>query len=64
MYPVVRPPQIKAVWRNSSASDSRSQGWEFESPCGHLIYIHVSTRASPWPLYHRSAHMTYGDEGT
>ena len=25
-----------AVWRNGSASDSRSEGWEFESLCGHL----------------------------
>ena len=24
------------VWRNGSASDSRSEGWEFESLCPHL----------------------------
>ena len=26
---------ILAVWRNGSASDSRSEGWEFESLCPH-----------------------------
>ena len=26
---------IKGVWRNGSASDSRSEGWEFESLCPH-----------------------------
>ena len=25
------------VWRNGSASDSRSEGWEFESLCPHLL---------------------------
>ena len=25
-----------AVWRNGSASDPRSEGWEFESLCGHM----------------------------
>ena len=25
------------VWRNGSASDSRSEGWEFESLCPHFI---------------------------
>ena len=24
------------VWRNGSASDSRSEGWEFESLCPHF----------------------------
>ena len=27
---------IKGVWRNGSASDSRSEGWEFESLCPHI----------------------------
>jgi hypothetical protein len=27
----------KGVWRNSSASDSRSEGWEFESLCPHFV---------------------------
>ena len=26
----------KGVWRNGSASDSRSEGWEFESLCPHI----------------------------
>ena len=26
-----------AVWRNGSASDSRSEGWEFESLCAHIF---------------------------
>jgi hypothetical protein len=26
----------KGVWRNGSASDSRSEGWEFESLCPHV----------------------------
>ena len=25
------------VWRNGSASDSRSEGWEFESLCSHSL---------------------------
>ena len=25
------------VWRNGSASDSRSEGWEFESLCSHIL---------------------------
>ena len=28
-------PQV-GVWRNGSASDSRSEGWEFESLCPHI----------------------------
>ena len=27
---------FKGVWRNGSASDSRSEGWEFASLCPHL----------------------------
>ena len=27
-----------AIWRNGSASDSRSEGWEFESLCGHFFH--------------------------
>ena len=26
------------VWRNGSASDSRSEGWEFESLCPHFLF--------------------------
>ena len=29
----------KGVWRNGSASDSRSEGWEFESLCPHLCKV-------------------------
>ena len=28
--------RTRGVWRNGSASDSRSDGWEFESLCPHL----------------------------
>ena len=28
--------QASGVWRNGSASDSRSEGWEFESLCPHF----------------------------
>ena len=28
--------EVMGVWRNGSASDSRSEGWEFESLCPHL----------------------------
>ena len=31
------------VWRNGSASDSRSEGWEFESLCPHIC------KGFPWP---------------
>ena len=27
----------KGIWRNGSASDSRSEGWEFESLCPHFV---------------------------
>ena len=27
---------VKGAWRNGSASDSRSEGWEFESLCPHF----------------------------
>ena len=27
----------RGLWRNGSASDSRSEGWEFESLCPHLL---------------------------
>ena len=27
----------KGIWRNGSASDSRSEGWEFESLCPHML---------------------------
>ena len=29
----------KGAWRNGSASDSRSEGWEFESLSGHFISL-------------------------
>ena len=28
---------LKGLWRNGSASDSRSEGWEFESLWPHLF---------------------------
>ena len=30
------PHEATGVWRNGSASDSRSEGWEFESLCPHF----------------------------
>ena len=36
-YRSIRRPVATAVWRNGSASDSRSEGWEFESLCGHIL---------------------------
>ena len=27
------------VWRNGSASDPRSEGWEFESLCPHIVQV-------------------------
>ena len=32
------PPHM-GVWRNGSASDSRSEGWEFESLCPHFFAL-------------------------
>ena len=33
------PPWVSTgVWRNGSASDSRSEGWEFESLCPHFAF--------------------------
>ena len=32
----------EGVWRNGSASDSRSEGWEFESLCPHLQGLAIS----------------------
>ena len=31
-------PQWLYIWRNGGASDSRSEGWEFESLCGHISW--------------------------
>ena len=33
------------VWRNGSASDSRSEGWEFESLCPHFDQLLFDGRA-------------------
>ena len=33
---IAHPLQATGVWRNGSASDSRSEGWEFESLCPHF----------------------------
>ena len=35
MLAVLAQPDRAGVWRNSSASDSRSEGWEFKSLCPH-----------------------------
>ena len=40
----------KGVWRNGSASDSRSEGWEFESLCPQTLQ-----RGSIWPQSHNTS---------
>ena len=37
----------KGVWRNGSASDSRSEGWEFESLCPHCASITRGIKQKP-----------------
>ena len=44
--PASRRRVIKGVWRNGSASDSRSEGWEFESLCPHFALDAHHTRKS------------------
>ena len=40
---------LKGVWRNGSASDSRSEGWEFESLCPHLLVApYARSAACSW----------------
>ena len=40
----------KGIWRNGSASDSRSEGWGFESLTGHFFPFSGGRRAeSLWP---------------
>ena len=36
---VAKELQWKGVWRNGSASDSRSKDWEFESLCPHAASV-------------------------
>ena len=44
--PTSRRCVIKGVWRNGNASDSRSEGWEFESLCPHFAFDAHHTRKS------------------
>ena len=37
----------KGIWRNGSASDSRSEGWEFESLCPHLCPNYEEAGSTP-----------------
>ena len=52
-----RLPQLKGLWRNGSASDSRSEGWEFESLWPHfavsavLLANYVLLRPPCWPCH-------------
>ena len=41
-----RAPQhiLTGVWRNGSASDSRSEGWEFESLCPQFLAMGIASR--------------------
>ena len=34
--PLLLHTRLQGLWRNGSASDSRSEGWEFESLCPHI----------------------------
>ena len=36
------------VWRNGSASDSRSEGWEFESLCAHFAHTPYAVIVCHW----------------
>ena len=39
------------VWRNGSASDSRSEGWEFESLCPHFVWLCITpVHMQPWGI--------------
>ena len=55
------PTQFKGVWRNGSASDSRSEGWEFESLCPHFLGCYQSRRCHPElrSRKHRSKYPRY-----
>ena len=45
---------IEGLWRNGSASDSRSEGWAFESLWPHLQFIHFShTLCFSQTLFHQ-----------
>ena len=42
---------LKGVWRNGSASDSRSEGWEFESLCPHAaLWFLIAVLHLLWPV--------------
>ena len=45
------------VWRNGSASDSRSEGWEFESLCAHFS----TSPGRMWRLRKRATSLTILD---
>ena len=38
------------IWRNGSASDSRSEGWEFESLCPHFVAARVGIKSCATPV--------------
>ena len=38
------------IWRNGSASDSRSKGWEFESLCPHFVAARVGIKSCATPV--------------
>ena len=52
--------QDKGVWRNGSASDSRSEGWEFESLCPQHLhrwwYAFVRSALKKYSLSRHIAH--------
>ena len=38
--------RVEGLWRNGSASDSRSDGWAFESLWPHSLYGELKTRSA------------------
>ena len=42
-------PATKGLWRNGSASDSRSEGWEFESLWPHISFCDAAPL--PWQCH-------------
>ena len=41
---------LLGVWRNGSASDSRSEGWEFESLCPHFLLVVLNAYRSAFSI--------------
>ena len=58
------PRRGKGLWRNGSASDSRSDGWAFESLWPHFLYGYLNVELllrSEFVQYKDKAHNMKGD---